>query len=285
MPYIQSDDPQKNTGLPGIKDVYHSGNVFANFVPIALWQDPQGTEAAIMSEILSVHFASNNAIISLDEESDPEKVTAQQAVLVAAGVISPEALAKGESPIVGSADTAQGVASTGTVTTSTVDLTQLTFPDSYQLSTNYTLGSMTKAPGVVYSHPVTASAGLSIAEVVANLQYLTQNCVEPIKAQYPKMFITNSFRPSGIGSSTSQHPKGMACDMQIANAEKSAYFPVATWIRDNIIFDQLLLEYKTTGSGMPWIHISFNSAGNRGQVLTFMNDKKYAVGLVDLAAT
>ena len=285
MPYIQSGAPQKSTGLPGIKDVYHSDNVFANFVPIALWQDPAGTEAAISSEIMSVHFAANNAIVSLDEEEDPAVVSKQQEALVVAGIISPEALAKGDSPVKGAVDATQGMVSTGTATTSTMDLTQISFPDSYQLSTNYTLGSMTKAPGVVYTHPVEASAGLAIAEVVANLQYLTQNCVEPIKAQYPKMFITNSFRPAGIGSSTSQHPKGMACDMQFAKAAKADYFPAAQWIRDNVPFDQLLLEYKTTGSGMPWIHISFNSAGNRGQVLTFMNDKKYAAGLVDLSAT
>ena len=49
----------------------------------------------------------------------------------------------------------------------------------------------------------------------------------------------------------------------------------------------VILEYKTTGTGNPWIHISFNKAGNRAQVFTFMNDKNCkgpgVVGLYDLS--
>lgn len=285
MPYIAGGGPQRSSGLNAVGDVYHSDNVFANFVPIALWQDPQGAEAAVLGEIFSVHFVPDAEVILLDEESDPSVVDKQQAALVAAGIISQSSLTKGESPVKGATDAAQGVISTATAAASTVDLTQTSFPDSYQLSPLYTLGKMTKAPAVVYTHAVEASAGLSVAQVVANLQYLAQNVADPIKTQYPKMFITNSFRPSGIGSSTSQHPKGMALDMQFAGAAKSDYYSIAVWIRDNIPFDQLLLEYKTTGSGLPWIHISYNVGNNRGQVLTFMNDKKYAAGLVDLSAT
>ena len=77
----------------------------------------------------------------------------------------------------------------------------------------------------------------------------------------------------------------MACDMQFSRAKKPDYFTIAQWIRDNVSYDQLLLEYKTTGSKLPWIHLSFNKAGNRGQVMTFMNDKKYSNGLVDLSGT
>jgi hypothetical protein len=65
--------------------------------------------------------------------------------------------------------------------------------------------------------------------------------------------------------------------------KKSEYFQIAQVIKDLVPYDQLLLEYKTTGSGLPWIHISFNKAGNRKQVLTFLNDRTYAQGLVDLA--
>lgn len=277
MPYIP--------GSGRLSDVYHSENVFANFIPVATWNDPAGPEAAIMAQILGPNFMADGGTITVDAEEDPNIVHAHQQALVSAGIIKQSDLNKGNSPKVGTVDNSPGIVTTATTTTSTVDLSQTSFPDNYQLSTNYTLGRMTKAPGVVFTHPVAPSAGLSIAQVVANLQLLAQNCAEPIKAYRPDMFITNSFRPSGIGSATSQHPKGMACDMQFSRAKKVDYFSIAQWIRDNVSYDQLLLEYKTTGSGLPWIHISFNGNGNRGQVLTFINDKKYAAGLVDLSST
>jgi hypothetical protein len=277
MPYIGG------TGL--IDDVYHSGNVFANFVNIALWNDPQGPAAAVLGQIMAPTFQADAGIIALDGDEDPNVVDKQQSALVTAGIVSQNDLNLGNNPVAGTSDSKPGTSVAPVTTSTTVDPNQTTFPDSYQLSTNYTLGGVTKAPGVVFTHPVEASAGLTVAEVVANLQLLAQNCMEPIKAHRPDMYLTNSFRPAGIGSPTSQHPKGQACDMQFSKASRSDYFTIAQWIRDNVSYDQLLLEYKTTGSGLPWIHISFNGTGNRSQVLTFMNDKKYAAGLTDLSAT
>ena len=54
-------------------------------------------------------------------------------------------------------------------------------------------------------------------------------------------------------------------------------------LANNLNYDQCLLEYKTTGTGMPWIHISINVSGQRSQVLTLLNDKKYSAGLTKLA--
>jgi hypothetical protein len=98
--------------------------------------------------------------------------------------------------------------------------------------------------------------------------------------------MTCSFR-ADIGNSRSQHKTGQACDIQYSSATKADYYTRALWIRDNIKFDQFLLEYKTTGTRNPWHHLSFNSAGNRNQVLTFMNDKNCkapgVTGLYDLS--
>ena len=285
MPYIASGTPQKDYTGPGVVDVFHSGNVFANFVPVALWQDPQGAEAAVMSQILGPNFLSDSGTITLDGDTEPAIVDKQQQALVAAGYIKQADLDAGNKPVIGTVDASTGTITTASFTATTVDPGQTTFPDSYVLSTNFTLGAMTKAPGVVFTHAVEPSVGLTTAQIVANLQYLTVNCVEPVKAYRSDMFVTNSFRPAGIGSTTSQHPKGMACDMQFSKAAKADYFTIAQWIRDNVPYDQLLLEYKTTGSKLPWIHISYNNDNNRKQVMTFMNDKKTDVGLVDLSAT
>lgn len=155
--------------------------------------------------------------------------------------------------------------------------------EKIQLSPRFTVGKITRKPSVVFDNPLeVAGGGLSREEIVCNLKLLCINCLEPIYNKYPNAFVTNTWRkPSG--NPNSQHPKGMAADIQFRNVKKSEYYQIAQVLKDLVPYDQLLLEYKTTGSGLPWIHISFNKAGNRKQVLTFLNDRTYAQGLVDLA--
>ena len=94
--------------------------------------------------------------------------------------------------------------------------------------------------------------------VVNNLAALAQNCLEPIKAKYPTMLITNSYRHgSTIGGGA--HGTGQACDLQFRGIPAHNYFDIAKWIEQNVPYDQLLLEYlpgKTT-----WIHLSFALPG------------------------
>ena len=159
------------------------------------------------------------------------------------------------------------------------------------LTTKITVASVTKVPGVVFPYDVATIAvqnGMTVQAVCDNLKALVVNVWVPLKKHFPDAFMTCSFRKAGVGSTTSQHPKGMACDIQYRGISKSEYYVRAQWIRDNIKFDQFLLEYKTTGTKMPWHHLSYNNAGgNRGQVCTFMNDKNCkgpgVVGLFDLS--
>lgn len=52
MPYKQAGTPQKWANLPGVEDVFYSKNVFANNVPVALWQDAEGgTSSAFAVDI------------------------------------------------------------------------------------------------------------------------------------------------------------------------------------------------------------------------------------------
>ena len=73
----------------------------------------------------------------------------------------------------------------------------------------------------------------------------------------------------------------MAADIEIpgvANAE------LAEWIKDNLEFRQLILEFYTPGipdSG--WVHVSYNPADNKKQVLTAMKENGktvYKPGLI-----
>lgn len=77
MPYIQSGAPQKKTNNPGIVDVYHSGNVYVNNVPLALYQSP-GQSAS---------FAGIDVSISVDI---PETAQAEAAALTDSYLANPD---------------------------------------------------------------------------------------------------------------------------------------------------------------------------------------------------
>jgi len=301
MPYVPGGGSQGNSGLDAVEDVYHSPNVFANYIPIALWNDPAGTgvAAAISVAISAPTFQQENAVTeAIEGDADsPDAVNTQQQALVAAGTITQVDLDKGTvaatNPVVSNTsppppEVKQGV-TTGSVTVDgTVDDTLLCVGPL--TGTNYYVKTVTKQPGVIFPYDVATVApqnGMTVQEVSDNLRLMIINCFDIIKKQYPDAFMTCSFRKGGSGSPTSQHPKGMACDIQYAKASKADYYTRALWIKDNTKYDQFLLEYKTTGTGLPWHHISFNKAGNRGQVCTFMNDKNAkgpgVTGLFDLS--
>jgi len=155
-------------------------------------------------------------------------------------------------------------------------------PNGVQLSQNYSLQQFLIASDRV-KH-VVAQQGLSVGQIVQNLQYLAVNVTEKVAAEYPQMMITSGYRyTSGVGVSNSKHFLGMAFDCQFPGSAPSDYYDIATRIAQILpSYDQILLEYKNYGTKNPWIHISYNSAGNRGMVLTLYNGKTYAQGLAKL---
>jgi hypothetical protein len=293
MPYVPG---AKVHGVTHVADVYHSPTVFANFVNIALWNDPQSPEAAVLAAINSPQYAfeSIGQEATEGEATDPAAVDAAQRDLVNKGLLSRSDLESGNNAgnNPAAADPSPGVITTGTDTgavaiDTNIDATVLyTYPDGKTI----TVAGVTKTPGVVFPYDVATIApqnGMTVQDVCDNLKALITNVWVPLKEQFPDAFITCSFRKGGVGSPTSQHPRGMAMDIQYSKASKADYYTRALWIRDNISYDQFLLEYKTTGTKNPWHHLSFNRAGNRAQVCTFMNDKNCkgpgVQGLFDLS--
>jgi len=94
--------------------------------------------------------------------------------------------------------------------------------------------------------------GLPPQNIVNNLAALALNILEPIKAKYPNMLITNTYRE---GKGQAQHGTGQAADLQFRGVGAHDYFEIAQWINKNIPYDQLLLEYLP--SKTVWIHISY----------------------------
>lgn len=158
-------------------------------------------------------------------------------------------------------------------------------PVGYKLTPNFTLGQLS-ANAPAQRDKVRAQCNLSEGEIVANLYEVAANVLEPIKAAYPNMFVTSAFRDFSHNTvkSVSQHCLGLAADMQFTGVKKADYYDLAVAIRALLPnWDQLLLEYKSTGTGNPWIHVSFNSKGNRRQVLTMFNNAVHGTGLIKLA--
>lgn len=148
-----------------------------------------------------------------------------------------------------------------------------------QLSTNYKLSDVS-TNAAVSQYRIIDQLGLSRQEIACNLKHVALNVLEPIKAQYSNMIVTSGFRQ---GSGKSQHYKGQAVDMQFPGYKKSQYIEIAKWIQDNIPHDQLLLEYKSYGTGAPWLHVSLTKGTNRYQTLTLWNNKTYSSGIADLS--
>lgn len=99
---------------------------------------------------------------------------------------------------------------------------------------------------------------------------LFENIMQPIRDEFGPITITSGYRSDALneaigGSKRSQHSKGQACDFERKGVSNK---DVASWIQENLDFDQLILEFfdeDDINSG--WIHCSHTTGSNRGQVL------------------
>lgn len=137
-----------------------------------------------------------------------------------------------------------------------------------KLTANFTLNELTQSETALRK-------GLDNAptqDVISALQTLAVNVLQPVREHYGKGVKVNSgYRSPEVnasvgGSKTSDHCKGQAADIEIpgvANADLAAY------IRDELQFTQLILEFYTPGvpdSG--WVHVSYDPANLKKQVMT-----------------
>jgi hypothetical protein len=146
------------------------------------------------------------------------------------------------------------------------------------ISTNFTIWDMCN--GAVGQHffleTAIQNSGLTQKDILINMCHHANSVLEPMLAAYGPFTITSGFRNK---SDSSQHNKGQATDIQFTNfhitsgtytkenkdAVRLAYYQRAQNVRDNIDFDQLILEYFGTN---PWLHVSSNPANHRDLVLT-----------------
>jgi len=152
------------------------------------------------------------------------------------------------------------------------------------LTKNFTLAEMTKSETAL-RHDLDNTPG----EVeIENLKLLCEKVLQPIRDHVQTGIKVNSgFRHPEVnakvgGSKTSDHCKGQAADIEIpgiANAD------LALWITENLDFTQVILEFYTPGvpdSG--WVHVSYDPANLKKQVLTATKENGKTVYLPGLVA-
>jgi uncharacterized Zn-binding protein involved in type VI secretion len=130
-------------------------------------------------------------------------------------------------------------------------------PDTFQLSPNFKLSDLSSKTALTKNR-VRAQQSLTVQQIVCNLQAWAENIGEPLAA-YGRANIlpTSGFR---WGYSVSQHEKGQAVDLQFPTLTELQQYNIALDIKNNYNYDQLIWEY---GARKPWIHVSYNRAGNR----------------------
>jgi hypothetical protein len=105
--------------------------------------------------------------------------------------------------------------------------------------------------------------------------------------------MTNSLR-TGSAIGAGPHGTGQGMDIQFNTSSgisiaPADYFAIASWMKETIAYDQLILEYSTArGYTVAWIHCGiYAGTGKRvsptNKVLTMMNHQIRAVGLANLA--
>lgn len=137
-----------------------------------------------------------------------------------------------------------------------------------KLSKDFPLSEFTKSQ-------VADRLGISNKPLAAHLsaaKELFKNVLQPVRDHYGPTIITSGYRSLELnaaigGSSSSQHCEGEAADFEVLGVSN---LEVAEWIRDNLVFDQLILEFYEKGDPYSgWIHGSYTTKRkNRQSTLT-----------------
>mgnify|MGYP003135748402 CR=1 FL=1 len=146
-----------------------------------------------------------------------------------------------------------------------------------KLSKNFSLTEMQKSQTAERRGIPNVANDLQIESMVL----LAENILQPIRDEFGPFMVSSGFRcPElciAVGSNIhSQHAKGEAADFEVPNIDN---LELAHWIRDNLDFDQLILECYTGGNS-GWIHCSYKPEGNRKQMLTYDRVNGYRDGLL-----
>jgi zinc D-Ala-D-Ala carboxypeptidase len=152
------------------------------------------------------------------------------------------------------------------------------------LTKNFTLAEMTKSETAL-RHDLENTPN---EQEISAMKLLAEKVLQPVRDHFGKGVKVNSgFRNQDVnqkvgGSRNSDHTRGQACDIEIPGIPN---VELAEWIKDNLEYNQLILEFYTPGvpdSG--WVHVSYIPEDNKKQVLTATKKDGKTVYLQGLVA-
>jgi zinc D-Ala-D-Ala carboxypeptidase len=144
-----------------------------------------------------------------------------------------------------------------------------------KLTENFSLAELTKSQ-------VAERKGIPnnpSSDHITNLKKLAESILQPLRNHYESpVIITSGYRCPELSviinsSIDSQHCKGQAADLEIIGTSN---YDVFLWIKHNLDFDQLILEFWK-GEDEPnsgWIHVSYVGKKNRKQSLRAFRDEE-----------
>ena len=144
-----------------------------------------------------------------------------------------------------------------------------------KLTANFTLDELIKSQVAIRKN----ISNNPSPQQIENIKTLAINILQPIRTQFNKpLIISSCFRSAElcieIGSSiNSQHcadNKSAAADFEIWGMDNKK---LATWIKENLEFDQLILEFYIEGDpNSGWVHCSYSTDLNRNESLIAYKD-------------
>lgn len=195
------------------------------------------------------------------------------------------------------------------------------FPEAAQLSKYFNLGDVSsRVTDRASQFRIQDQVSLTRYDIVSNLKSLSVNVLDTVYEQYPNLQISNGFKPvasyfetldennpykdliaavkANVGAeaataveqqldTATPFEKGQAVNLHFKGATASEYYGIAQWIKNNVAFDQLRLEYTTFGNKEPWITVTYNSVINKSpdafdKVVTCVNGQVICNYLADL---
>lgn len=128
-------------------------------------------------------------------------------------------------------------------------------------------------------------------EQLERMKYVAVNVFDKVREHFSVPIGVSSFYRSQElndavpgSSKTSQHRTGEAIDIDADIYGNVTNLDIFNYIKDNLVFDQLIAEYVDK-DGMPsWVHVSLVPKKNRRQVLVKLKEKyilykDYKVGM------
>jgi hypothetical protein len=184
-----------------------------------------GVTKVVMDSILAgnTEMTDRDAAVLIEDHGVDSKVINQDAIVL---------------------DTAEKVVSDVTVIVpSELPLGDLTVPSNWKLSPNFTIADLSTNTAYPYSVESMGSV-MTTSKIVANLQYIALNVLEPIYAVRPDMTVQLGFMSHDPNADTRyvRHNFGLSVSLDFTKADSfDDYFDITNVIRAIVPFDEITL--------------------------------------------